>query len=382
MKMYLKDNVYEAAKKRIEWLYDEFDNIIVSISGGKDSTAVLEMTLEVARERGRLPVKVCFIDQEDEWSYTIDYIRYIKSRPEFELYWFQVPVLETSSANHKDQYMCSWDPERKDKWMRQLEPDSIQGDIPQIHKYDDEFKGILDVGPAMIFNYEKYANIGGVRAEESLARFAATTAYRCYKDATWGKIGKWGYSFYPLYDWKKEDVWTYIAKNKLRYNKIYDLYFNYGVPEHQMRVSSLHHETAYRSMFMLQELDRKTYDTMCDRLDGVSTFSQLQEQVTPGGLPEMFGSWKEYRDYLLVHLIRPDLQEIFINRWKNQEGDDWYQEHVVEVLVNDTVGTKNHNYAIKLRMEQKINNGKMNFEERFGKYDEQSGTAKSTEGNA
>lgn len=371
MKMYLKDNVYEAGKKRISRLYDEFDNIIVSISGGKDSTAVLELTLEVAREKNRLPVKVCFIDQEDEWSYTIDYIRYIKSRPEFELYWFQVPVLETSSANHKDQYMCSWDPERKDKWMRQLEPDSIQGDVPEIHKYDDEFKGILDVGPAKyVFNFEKYANIGGVRADESLARFAATTAYCCYKDITWGKKGKYGYSFYPLYDWKKEDVWTYIGKNHLKYNKIYDLMFNYGVSANQMRVSSLHHETAYRSMFMLQELDRDTYDSMCDRLDGVSTFSQLQEQVTPEELPEMFGSWKEYRDYLLVHLIRPDLQSIFTKRWVGQDGDAWYREHVVEVLVNDTVGTKNHNFETKIQMREKINSGKMSFEERYGKYDE------------
>ena len=88
MKIYLRDNVYEAALKRIERIFDEFPNVIVSISGGKDSTAVMEMTLEVARARNRLPLKVMFIDQEAEWRYTVDYMRYIKSRPELELYWF------------------------------------------------------------------------------------------------------------------------------------------------------------------------------------------------------------------------------------------------------------------------------------------------------
>ena len=44
-------NVYDAALDRINYLYDRFDNIIVSFSGGKDSTALLNITLEVARKR-------------------------------------------------------------------------------------------------------------------------------------------------------------------------------------------------------------------------------------------------------------------------------------------------------------------------------------------
>lgn len=368
MKIYLKDNVYEAALKRVERIFNEFDNIVVSISGGKDSTATMGIALEVARKLNRLPLKVMFIDQEDEWSYTIDYIRMIKAMPEIEFYWFQCPVLETNALNHNDQYLCSWDPKHKDKWMRQQEPDAITEDIPAIHKYDDEFKGILAEGGALIFNGENHCKLGGLRAEESLNRYTATTYAACYKDITWGKRERVGYTFYPLYDWATSDIWTYIANNHLPYNRIYDLYFNYGVSRSQMRVSSLHHETAYRSAFMLQELDRRTYDSMCRRLEGVSTFSKMLEDVIPHELPEMFTSWKEYRDYLLEHLIRPDLQDIFRKRWKGQDGDDWYQEHVVEVMVNDTVGTKNSNMKSSLEVKRKQAEGYFSRKREAGNY--------------
>lgn len=357
MKLFLQDNVYEAALKRMEWIFNEFENIVVCISAGKDSTALLGLTVEVAEKLGRLPVKAMFIDQEDEWQYTIDYMRLLKKDPRIELYWFQCPVLETNAANHNDQYLCSWDPAKRDKWMREPEPGAITGDIPAIHKYADEFKGILAEGGNMIFNNEWHCKLGGVRAEESLARLAATTYARCYKDVTWGKMEMKGVSLYPLYDWATSDIWTYIAKKHLPYNRIYDLYFNYGVRRDQMRVSSLHHETAYRALFMLQELDRKTYDAMCKRLDGVSTLSQMQDDCDIKKLPEMFTSWKEYRDYLLEHLIRPDLQDIFRKRWQGQDDDEWYICHCQEVMANDTVGTKNGNMRNAKELKSKIKNG-------------------------
>ena len=65
MKYYQDKTVYEAALERIRFLYQEFDDVVVSFSGGKDSTVTLHMTLQVARELNRLPVKVVFLDQQD-----------------------------------------------------------------------------------------------------------------------------------------------------------------------------------------------------------------------------------------------------------------------------------------------------------------------------
>ncbi|MDD5220711.1 MAG: phosphoadenosine phosphosulfate reductase family protein [Candidatus Bipolaricaulis sp.] len=77
MKYYLNKNVYESAIERINWLFDEFENIIVNVSGGKDSTVVYNLSLNIARERNRLPLNVLFIDQEAEWDATIEQIRKI-----------------------------------------------------------------------------------------------------------------------------------------------------------------------------------------------------------------------------------------------------------------------------------------------------------------
>ena len=43
MKKYLEKNVYEALQDRLKFIFDNFDNIYVSFSGGKDSGLLLNM---------------------------------------------------------------------------------------------------------------------------------------------------------------------------------------------------------------------------------------------------------------------------------------------------------------------------------------------------
>ena len=93
MKVYSKKSVYE---KSLEWVFK--GHIVVGCSGGKDSTVVIELALEVVRKlksSGVLPkdyrLKVMWLDQEVEWTRTREYIEDIaKNRQdEIELYWIQ-----------------------------------------------------------------------------------------------------------------------------------------------------------------------------------------------------------------------------------------------------------------------------------------------------
>ena len=74
-----------------------------------------------------------------------------------------------------------------------------------------------------------------------------------------------------------------------------------------MRVSSLTHENAINDLFLIQELEPDTWDRLVDRLPGIHTagHQDLFEMFRcPKDLPAAFGSWREYRDYLVEYLGR------------------------------------------------------------------------------
>ena len=48
---YLPQDVFEAAYQRLQFLFEEFDNIFVSFSGGKDSGLLLNLILDYKRKK-------------------------------------------------------------------------------------------------------------------------------------------------------------------------------------------------------------------------------------------------------------------------------------------------------------------------------------------
>ena len=86
-------NVYEAAKQRINETFDEFEKIYLSFSAGKDSTVMMHMVCDEARERGR-KVGVLLVDLEGQYKLTIDHA--LKMFNEYsdviEPYWCCLPI--------------------------------------------------------------------------------------------------------------------------------------------------------------------------------------------------------------------------------------------------------------------------------------------------
>jgi predicted phosphoadenosine phosphosulfate sulfurtransferase len=301
MKIYKKTSVLEEAKARISFLFDEFPNIIVSFSGGKDSTACLHLTLEEAKKRGRLPQKVLFIDQEAEFDATIDYMKEIMERLDVEPLWFQMPIRIFNATSHSEKWLWCW--KEGSDWIRPKSQLSIKENNYGTDRFHDLFAAILNKD----FGAEKTAYIAGVRAEESPSRSMSLTYAATYKHITYGKIldkKREHYTFYPLYDWSYRDIWKYINDGEIRYNRIYDYQYRHGLQIKDMRVSNIHHETAVHVLFYLQEVEPDLWNRVVGRLDGINTAGIMgREDFYKYDLPYMFKNWKEYRDFLLDKLI-------------------------------------------------------------------------------
>lgn len=350
MRIMSGENVFDAALNRIRWLYDEFENIIVNFSGGKDSTIVLNLTLIVARERDRLPVKVMFIDQEAEWQAAIDYIRSIMSRVDVEPHWLQMPIKISNSTSDKSDWLMCW--EEGAEWMREQEPNAITKNTLGTMRFKEVFNAYLE----QLFPNENACYIGGVRGEESPNRMTGLTHYATWKWATWGRMmnKRLGHvSMYPIYDWSYTDVWKAIHDHGWDYCKVYDWMYQYGVKIPGMRVSNLHHETAIGVLFYLQEVEPDTWSRLTKRLGGISTAGHMKsEAFEVDELPHAFKNWIEYRDYLVEHLIEGE-EKRSIYRAKFAQLDKFFDRlrdpiplhkvMVKTVLVGDWEFTKLHN---------------------------------------
>lgn len=75
IKNYLDINVYEAFLNRMEYIFQEFDNIYVSFSGGKDSGLLLNLILDYIRKNNiKKKIGLFHQDFEAQYSYTTQYI--------------------------------------------------------------------------------------------------------------------------------------------------------------------------------------------------------------------------------------------------------------------------------------------------------------------
>lgn len=353
-KIYKQENVYDAAIKRINYLFDEFDNVVVGFSGGKDSTCVLNLALQVAEERNRLPLKVMFLDQEAEWVSVIDYIRDVMADERIDPMWLQIPIRLFNATSNTEHFLNCWDPKDPDNWLRPKEEISLKENVYGKDRFFDMFQAIFEYH----FKDTKACYLAGVRTEESPARFLAVTSDATYKFVTYGKKlnrKMQHYTFYPIYDWSFTDVWKAIHDNEWEYTKLYDLQYQHGIAIKSMRVSNLHHETAVEALFYLQDLDKELWNKLTKRISGIQTAGKLGRDnfFNIDKLPFMFKDWKEYRDHLLDNLITdPKHHKVFRKKFDQMDEKydfeyhikDMHKAQIKSLLANDYEFTKITNW--------------------------------------
>ena len=131
MKKYQDKNVYEAAKERIKFVFENFEKVYVSFSGGKDSSVVLNLALDYMREhREKRKLGILFLDLEGQYSATINFIREILSENAeyLDVYWVCLPLNLRNSVSVFQPFWTCWDIDTENRWsLKNLFPNLGNG---------------------------------------------------------------------------------------------------------------------------------------------------------------------------------------------------------------------------------------------------------------
>lgn len=325
-------NVYEAAKKRIELCFDEFDYVYVSFSGGKDSGALLNLCAEVANGRR---FGIYHMDYEAQYTMTTDYVREELERFKdvADIFHVCVPFKVTTCTSMFQQYWRPWEAEKKDLWVRDMPSGAMTENDFQFFKqtlWDYDFQELF--GEWMAKKYGKVCCMVGIRTDESLNRWRAIWSdrnFNHYKGLKWTNTARKCVNAYPIFDWHVEDVWTANAKNHWPYNKLYDLYYYAGVPVNKMRVASPFISEGQETLKLYQVIEPDTWGKLVGRVNGVN-FAGLYGGTTAMGWknitkPKHF-TWEQYMYFLLDSLPEETKQNyldklaVSMKFWKEKGG--------------------------------------------------------------
>lgn len=311
-KIYTNQNVYDASQSRLEYIFNEFENVLVAFSGGKDSGVCLNMVYEYAKEHGMLDkVAMYHLDYEAQYQMTTDYVTKVFSEyPGIKKYWLCLPIAAQCCCNMTSGTWIPWEREKQNIWVREM-PDSeyvINQDNVQFQfkEGDMDYKVQTNFSKWFSKEYGKTAVVVGIRASESLHRYVAVSKDDkkiIYDGKKWcSVIDKNTVNAYPIYDWETSDIWTANAKFEWDYNKLYDLYYQAGLKIDQMRVASPFNDCASETLKLYKVIDPNMWGKMVSRVNGVN-FTGIYGGTTAMGwksitLPKGH-TWKSYCEFLL-----------------------------------------------------------------------------------
>jgi len=247
-----KLNVYDAANKRLEIAFRDFDNVLIAFSCGKDSGVMLNLAYEYAKNNNMMhKLALYYQDYEAGYKYTHEYAERVFSSVDIpKKYWLCLPHSAACSVSMYEPRWIPWDDDKKDIWVRDMPKLDCVVNIDNVpYEFIKGTKGFdarIQFAEWFSSTYGKTAVLVGIRADESLSRLGIFTSKhrtKMHKNYTFTKVvNDTTCNFYPIYDWETTDIWHSNCKFDWDYNKIYDLYYQAGLTIDQMRVASPFHQ--------------------------------------------------------------------------------------------------------------------------------------------
>ncbi len=340
-KIYLEQDVLTASLKRLKYVFNNFDNVYFSFSGGKDSSVMLQLANMISKKFDK-KFDVLFIDLEAQYKHTIKHVEELKKLSNIRnFYHIALPLALRNSVSVLQPKWTCWDENSKELWVRDLPNDSINISNCPIKDFriGEEFEEFV----LQFANWYQNEHGGicacgvAIRANESLNRFrtvAKKIKKRMYNNIVWTTQIKYKdyldvYNFYPIYDFTTEDIWATVSKYDFKYNNIYELLYKNGVPISQQRLCQPYGDDQRNGLDQFRALEPETWEKILNRVNGVNFGNIYCRTTALGNLrtskPD-FMSWEEYTIYLLesIGIYNKDLMIHYYHKIK--KFMNWYEK--------------------------------------------------------
>lgn len=373
-------NVYELAMHRIGLIFNEFDNIYISFSGGKDSGVMLNLCIKYIRESGlKRRIGIFHLDYEVQYDKTTQYVdRALKENPDIiDVYRVCVPFKVTTCTSMHQTFWRPWDDKHKELWVREQPQGSYtENDFPFFNRelWDYDFQMLFAEWYHQIKKAGRTCCLVGIRTQESFDRWRTIHSSRrtsLYKGLKWThRIADNVYNAYVIHDWLTTDIWVANGRFGWDYNRLYDLYYQAGVPLEKQRVASPFISAAQENLSLYRALDPDMWGKMVCRINGVN-FTALYGHTSALGrnavaLPEGY-TWERYMHFLL-HTLPEKTRKNYLQKlavsidfWRYKGGClpektiDKLRSIGIKIEVSASSNYKTSNRPVRMEYQDDIN---------------------------
>lgn len=348
-KIRLDKNVFEASVERINFVFDNFEKIYLSFSGGKDSTVMLHMVMDEAIKRNR-KIAVMVVDLEGQYKLTIEHMTKCVEmyRNYIDLYWVCLPIHLRNAVSVFEPFWLCWDEEKKQDWIRQ-QPKFAITDINYFpfFRVGMEFEEFVPEFGEWYSEGKTTACLVGIRADESLNRFRTIASDKkiTFKNKQFTTLVTENvYNVYPIYDWTTEDIWVYHGKNKnKRHNQLYDIMHKAGLSIHLQRICQPYGDDQRRGLWLFHLIEPETWAKVVARVNGANSGAlYVQDTGNINGYGKITKpnnhTWKSFSELILNTLPEKTSEHyknkifVFIKWWTERGYQDGIPDSAPSLL--------------------------------------------------